>query len=77
MKQRRVVVTGLGLISPVGSTVADGWAALVAGRRRSCKRVPLNSRIAEQVSIGSRTLDKAVANWIRRSSSSPDPSPGS
>ena len=32
MTRRRVVVTGLGLISPVGNTVADGWANLVAGR---------------------------------------------
>jgi 3-oxoacyl-[acyl-carrier-protein] synthase II len=32
MTRRRVVVTGLGLISPVGNTVADGWASLVAGR---------------------------------------------
>jgi hypothetical protein len=29
---RRVVVTGLGSISPVGNTVAEGWANLVAGR---------------------------------------------
>ncbi len=32
MSRRRVVVTGLGLISPVGNTVADGWAQLVAGQ---------------------------------------------
>jgi 3-oxoacyl-[acyl-carrier-protein] synthase II len=32
MSRRRVVVTGLGLISPVGNTVADGWANLTAGR---------------------------------------------
>ena len=32
MTRRRVVVTGLGLISPVGNTVQDGWANLVAGR---------------------------------------------
>jgi 3-oxoacyl-[acyl-carrier-protein] synthase II len=32
MTRRRVVVTGLGLVSPVGSTVADGWDAIVAGR---------------------------------------------
>ena len=32
MSRRRVVVTGLGLISPVGNTVAEGWANLVAGR---------------------------------------------
>jgi 3-oxoacyl-[acyl-carrier-protein] synthase II len=32
MSRRRVVITGLGLISPVGNTVAEGWANLVAGR---------------------------------------------
>jgi len=31
-RRRRVVVTGLGLISPVGNTVEEGWANLVAGR---------------------------------------------
>jgi 3-oxoacyl-[acyl-carrier-protein] synthase II len=32
MSRRRVVVTGLGLISPVGISVAEGWANLVAGK---------------------------------------------
>jgi 3-oxoacyl-[acyl-carrier-protein] synthase II len=32
MSRRRVVVTGLGLISPVGNDVATGWAHLVAGQ---------------------------------------------
>ena len=31
MSRRRVVVTGLGCISPVGNTVADAWANLLAG----------------------------------------------
>ena len=31
MTRRRVVVTGLGCISPVGNTVADAWANLIAG----------------------------------------------
>jgi 3-oxoacyl-[acyl-carrier-protein] synthase II len=30
--QRRVVVTGLGLVSPVGNTVGDAWDNLLAGR---------------------------------------------
>ncbi len=30
--RRRVVVTGLGVISPVGNTVAEAWSNLVAGR---------------------------------------------
>jgi len=32
MTRRRVVITGLGLVSPVGNSVAEGWANLVAGR---------------------------------------------
>ena len=32
MTRRRVVVTGLGLICPVGNTVEEGWAHLLAGR---------------------------------------------
>jgi 3-oxoacyl-[acyl-carrier-protein] synthase II len=32
MSRRRVVVTGLGVISPVGNTVAEAWANLVAGK---------------------------------------------
>ena len=32
MTPRRVVVTGLGLISPVGNTVDEAWANIVAGR---------------------------------------------
>lgn len=32
MSQRRVVVTGLGCVSPVGNTVADSWANLLAGQ---------------------------------------------
>ncbi|MFZ9253174.1 MAG: beta-ketoacyl-ACP synthase II [Hylemonella sp.] len=32
MSSRRVVITGLGCISPVGNTVADAWNNLLAGR---------------------------------------------
>ncbi len=32
MSRRRVVVTGLGLISPVGNAVQEGWANLLAGK---------------------------------------------
>ncbi len=32
MSRRRVVVTGLGLVSPVGSTVTEGWANILAGK---------------------------------------------
>ncbi|MBN8453898.1 beta-ketoacyl-ACP synthase II [Accumulibacter sp.] len=32
MARRRVVVTGLGIVSPVGNTVAEAWQNVVAGR---------------------------------------------
>lgn len=32
MSRRRVVVTGLGCVSPVGNTVAESWASLLAGK---------------------------------------------
>src|SRR3990167_6486426 len=32
MSRRRVVVTGLGCISPVGNTVQDAWANIIAGQ---------------------------------------------
>ena len=31
MTRRRVVVTGLGCVSPVGITVGEAWANLLAG----------------------------------------------
>ena len=32
MQRRRVVVTGLGIISPVGNTVQEAWSGVLAGR---------------------------------------------
>lgn len=32
MSKRRVVITGLGIVSPVGNDVASAWAAILAGR---------------------------------------------
>ena len=32
MSRRRVVITGLGIVSPVGNTIAEAWASILAGR---------------------------------------------
>jgi 3-oxoacyl-[acyl-carrier-protein] synthase II len=32
LSKRRVVVTGLGIVSPVGNDIATAWAAIMAGR---------------------------------------------
>ena len=40
MEKRRVVITGLGTVNPLGNTAADSWAAAKAGR---CGIGPLTS----------------------------------
>ena len=32
MSRRRVVITGLGIVSPVGNTIAEAWASIIAGQ---------------------------------------------
>jgi len=32
MSRRRVVVTGLGIVSPVGSSIEKAWANIIAGK---------------------------------------------
>ena len=32
MSKRRVVVTGLGIVSPVGSTVSSAWEDIISGK---------------------------------------------
>jgi 3-oxoacyl-[acyl-carrier-protein] synthase II len=55
MKERRVVVTGLGIISPLGTGLEKNWQALIAGRSgiRRITRIPdidsYASRIAGEV----------------------------
>ena len=31
-RNRRVVITGLGCVSPIGNTIADAWSAALAGK---------------------------------------------
>lgn len=54
MSKRRVVVTGLGIISPVGNSVGEAWANLIAGRSGIAPITrfdasPFASRIAGEV----------------------------
>ena len=54
MEKKRVVVTGMGVISPVGNDVATFWENLIAGKRgiRPIERFDVSqypTRIAAQV----------------------------
>ena len=50
MQRRRVVVTGLGIISPVGNTVPEAWDAVVAGKPGITRVTRFDpSRLASQI----------------------------
>jgi 3-oxoacyl-[acyl-carrier-protein] synthase II len=54
LSRRRVVVTGLGIISPVGNTVPEAWSTILAGRSGIGRitrfdPVPFTSQIAGEV----------------------------
>jgi 3-oxoacyl-[acyl-carrier-protein] synthase II len=54
LSRRRVVVTGMGIVSPVGNTVEESWANLLAaksgiGRITRFDPTPFNSHIAGEV----------------------------
>ena len=63
MTRRRVVVTGLGLISPVGNDVATGWANLVAGRG-GIGRITKFDASAFTSQIAGEVRDFDVSAWM-------------
>jgi 3-oxoacyl-[acyl-carrier-protein] synthase II len=61
VQRRRVVVTGLGIISPVGNTVAEAWNAILAGQSgivRVSKFDP--ARLASQIAGEVKGFDVAA-----------------
>ena len=70
MTRRRVVVTGLGLVSPMGSTVASAWDGIVNGRSgiRTVTKLDVNAfpaRIGGEV-IGFNAEDYMSPKDIRK-----------
>ncbi len=63
MQRRRVVVTGLGIISPVGNTVPQAWGAVLAGRSGITRVTRFDpSRLASQ--IAGEVKDFDVAQYL-------------
>src|SRR5689334_23812327 len=59
---RRVVVTGLGVVSPVGSTVGEFFDALVHGRS-GIRRVPTDLQAAGSDLVAGLVAFDATAHW--------------
>ena len=70
MSNRRVVVTGLGIISPVGNTVADAWQNIVAGNSGIAKITRFDaSMFASQIAGEVKNFDATTylsAKEVRR-----------
>lgn len=61
MKNKRIVITGLGCISPLGHTVKDTWAAVLAGKSGVSKIDTFDvSSIASKISASVKNFDAAA-----------------
>ncbi len=63
MARRRVVVTGLGIISPVGISVAAAWSNIVAGKS-GIGRITRFDTSAFPTRIAGEVKDFEVAKWL-------------
>ena len=60
MTRRRVVLTGLGMISPIGNSVAEAWAAALAGTNGITRITRFDpSRLASQIAGEVKKFDVA------------------
>ena len=63
MARRRVVITGLGLISPVGNDVTTGWGNIVAGRS-GISRISRFDVENFPIQIAGEVMDFDASQWI-------------
>jgi len=63
MSRRRVVVTGLGIVSPVGVGVADAWANILAARSGVARITRFDaSAFTSQIAAEVKNFD--VSRWL-------------
>ena len=65
MSRRRVAVTGLGLLSPIGNTVAEAWDAALAGKSGAAS-IDAFDTAGHSVTIAAGVKDLAVQDYIDR-----------
>ncbi|MEM6707602.1 MAG: beta-ketoacyl-ACP synthase II [Pseudomonadota bacterium] len=65
MAKRRVVVTGLGVLSPIGNTVDDAWEAALNGTN-GVAPIELFDTEHHGVSIAAEVKDLDISPWIDR-----------
>ena len=65
MSRRRVVVTGLGIVSPVGSTIEKAWANIIAGKS-GISKIDCFDASAFSVQIAGQTRDFVVDDYLSK-----------
>ena len=65
LRERRVVVTGLGCVSPIGNTVAEAWAAALAGKSGIARITKFDST-AFTTHIAGEVKDIKIVDYIPR-----------
>ena len=65
MSRRRVAVTGLGLLSPIGNTVAEAWDAALAGKSGAAS-IDAFDTAGHSVTIAAGVKDLAVQDYMDR-----------
>jgi len=65
MTRRRVVVTGLGIVSPVGSTIDKAWANITAGKS-GISKIDCFDASAFSVQIAGQTRDFVVDDYLSK-----------
>ncbi len=63
MKGRRVVITGLGLLCPVGNSVREGWAAITAGTSGAAPITAFDAS-AHRVNFAAMVKDFEVGEYM-------------
>ena len=65
MSRRRVAVTGLGIVSPVGSTIEKAWANITAGKS-GISKIDCFDASAFSVQIAGQTRDFVVDDYLSK-----------
>ncbi|MEM7400928.1 MAG: beta-ketoacyl-ACP synthase II [Pseudomonadota bacterium] len=65
MSRRRVAVTGLGIVSPVGSTIEKAWANITAGNS-GISKIDCFDASAFSVQIAGQTRDFVVEDYLSK-----------
>ena len=66
MESKRVVVTGLGAITPIGNTVKEFWEGLVNGKNGACEITRFDSTLYTRPSPtqASRPKTPTSMTWV-------------